>query len=369
MIISQNEIENITNNDKLNELYKDSIFMDIETTGLSRIYSNIISITILVYENGDCESRGCENGGCENMGYDNGGCKNMGYDNGGCKNMGYDNGIYKVYQVFCEHQSDEHAALEYIINIIKTKKFIITYNGNSFDIPFLVGKIKKYNLAFNFDYFVKIDLYNLIKQFRNQISTKDLKLQTIEKFFNIKRDDTLFGKDIINLYKAYKLRQRKEFLHLILRHNYEDVFNLPQLMNSIFELYDDVLYLKNMIITIKTNNISIEKNSLQCIFNVITNLNKDFIMYSINYNLNLYANSQLLKINIPLNFYKNEIFNIYYIDNNEYAIDVFSTIKGIKRNVLPIKINDNTYYDNIHNIVRKISVDTFELNFEESVSP
>ena len=51
MIINENDIGNITDNHYLNEIYKESIFIDIETTGLSKIYSDIISITLLLYEN------------------------------------------------------------------------------------------------------------------------------------------------------------------------------------------------------------------------------------------------------------------------------------------------------------------------------
>ena len=42
MFITQNDINNLTDNHYLNEIYKESIFIDIETTGLSRTYSNII---------------------------------------------------------------------------------------------------------------------------------------------------------------------------------------------------------------------------------------------------------------------------------------------------------------------------------------
>lgn len=320
MIINQNEIDNITDNNYLNEIYKQSIFIDIETTGLSRIYSDLISITVLSYEDRE----------------------------------------YKITQIFCQYRVDEPEALKYLKDMLKSKKFLITYNGNTFDIPFLMEKAKKYNINIDFNSFYKIDLYSNIRRLKNKISTMDLTLKTVEKYFNINRKDTLEGKDIITLYEAYRLEPRKEFTYLILEHNYEDVYNLPKLMNKIVYLYDEVIYLENLIITINKKDISIKKNSLQCKYNIISDLNKDFINHSINYNMNLSVASQVLEINVPLNFFKDEyIKEFYYLDRNEYPIKSFTAIKGIKRNLIPIKFNAKTYYDNILGITKSIVHENF----------
>jgi hypothetical protein len=327
MIINQYEINNITDNCHLNEIYKEALFIDIETTGLSRKYSNIISITLLLYEDDK----------------------------------------YKIYQMFCQYKIDQPTALKYLRDLIKSKKYIITYNGNSFDIPFLAEKAKESNINLDFNSLIKIDLYNYIQKFKKKINTVDLKLKTVEEYFCINRNDTLSGKDVLTLYEAYQLEPRKEFSHLILMHNYEDVYNLPFIMNNIFNLYDDVIYFKNLIVTINNKDISIRKNSLLCKFNVIANMDKDFINHSINYNMKLFVDSQALEIIIPLNFFKDEnIREFYYLDDNEYQINSYTAIKGIKRNLIPIKINNKTYYDNINNVIRKIMNEGFELNLKES---
>ena len=326
MFINEHEIDNITDNHYLDEIYKVSLFIDIETTGLSKIYSDIVSITLLLYEDGK----------------------------------------YKIYQIFCQYKVDQPDALKYLKELIKSKKYIITYNGNSFDIPFLAEKAEQCNIALSFDSFIKIDLYNCIKKIRYKINTVDLKLKTVEEYFCIERNDTLGGKDVLTLYEAYQLEPRKEFSYLILKHNYEDVYNLPFVMNNIFNLYDDVIYLNNLIIVINNKNISIKKNSIQCNFNVLTHFEKDFINHSINYNMILSVEPQALKINIPLNNYKDEnIREFYYLDNHEYKIDSYTAIKGIKRNLIPIKVNDKIYYDNINSIVREITVAEFGCSEKE----
>ena len=315
MFITQNDINNLTDNHYLNEIYKESIFIDIETTGLSRTYSNIISITVLLFEND----------------------------------------TYKIYQIFCQYKVDQPQALKYLKDLIKSKTYIITYNGNSFDIPFLSEKAEQNNINIDFDSLIKIDLYNYIKKFKNNIHTVDLKLKTVEKYFDIERNDTLGGKDVLTLYEAYQLEPRKEFSYLILKHNYEDVYNLPFVMNNIIDLFDDVLYLKDLIITINNKDIAIKKNMLLCKFNVISNISKDFISHSMNYNMKLSLDSQTIEISMPLKFFSDEnIKEFYYLDNDEYKIKCFTAIKGIKRNLIPIKINDKTYFDNINTLAREI---------------
>ena len=320
MIINEYKVNDITDNNNLDDIYKESLFIDIETTGLSKIYSDIISITLLVYEDDE----------------------------------------YKIYQVFCQHKADQPGALKYLRKLTKSKKYIVTYNGNSFDIPFLEEKAKQFSIALNFDSLTKIDLYILMKKLRYKIDIINFKLKTVEEYFCIKRNDTIGGMDVLTLYEAYKLEPRKEFSYLILRHNYEDVYNLPLVMNNIFALYDDVIYLRNLIVTINNDELLIKKNSLHCNFNVITTINKDFINHSINYNMKLSVKTQTLEINIPLNSYKDEIIReFYYLDNNEYKIESYTAIKGIKRNLIPIRINDKIYIDNIKSIAKKILEEGF----------
>lgn len=320
MITECKEITGIILNDNIKALLKEAFFIDIETTGLSREYSNIISITVLLYEKSCCY----------------------------------------VHQIFCEYKIDEPEALKYLRDLVGTKKYIITYNGNSFDIPFIVSKYQKYSINFNFDSFIKIDLYNWMRQFKNKFEIENLKLKTVEQHFNIKREDTLCGEDIITLYEAYRLEPRKEFSYLILQHNYEDVFNLPILFNNIINLYDKVLYFEDLIVKITSEDFKIKKNSLICKFNIISNYKTDYIHQAINFNLKINSASQTMEMIIPLGFFKDErIQEFYFIDNNEYSVKTYTAIEGIKRNLMPIKFNGKMFYNNIISVVTTIIESAF----------
>lgn len=318
MITKLTEMKNVIINENLSFLLNEAFFIDIETSGLSREYSNIISITILMYEKGNCY----------------------------------------IHQIFCEYKIDEPEALKYLRDLVKTKKYIITYNGNSFDIPFLISKYKKYEIVYDFNVFIKIDLYYWMRSLKYKLEIENLKLKTVEKYFNIKREDTLNGEDIITLYEAFKIEPRKEFSSLILNHNYEDVFNLPILINNIINSYDEILFFKNLVVMINHEDFIIKKNSLICKFNIITNHITDYIHSSINFNLKVDSVSQTMELVIPLGFYKDDrIHGFYFIDNNEYNVNSYTALDGIKRNLMPIKFDDKIFYSNIINLVKTI-VDT-----------
>lgn len=315
MIIEYNKIDTPTNNDKLYGLFKEAFFIDIETTGLNRSYSDIISITVLLNE-----------------------------DN-----------CYKIHQIFCEYKIDEPEALKYLRDLIREKKYIITYNGSSFDIPFLISKLQKHNINIDFASYIKIDLYSWLRQLKNKIQIDNLKLKSVEAYFNIKRNDVICGEDVITLYEAYRIDPRKEFSQLIMQHNYEDVFNLPILFNCIFNLYDDVLYYDNLIVRINNGDFKIKKNALICKLNIVTDFKTDYVHRGFNFNLSINSAAQSIELSIPIGFFKDEkIKEFYFVDNNDFNIKVYTAIEGIKRNLIPLKFNDKMFYGNIINIVKNI---------------
>lgn len=315
MITDCKEISGITDNENIQSILKESFFIDIETTGLSREHSDIISITVLLFQ-----------------------------DN-----------CYKIHQIFCEYKIDEPEALKYLNGLIKTKKSIITYNGNSFDIPFLVSKIQKHNINIDFDSFIKIDLYNWLRSLKNKVGIENFKLKTVEKYFNINREDCLNGEDVITLYQAYRIEPKKEFSYLIMQHNYEDVYNLPVLFNCIINLYDDVLYYNNLIVKINNDNMKIKKNNLNCKLSLITDNKTDYVHTDINFNLSVNFTAQTMELNIPLGYFKDEkIKEFYFIDNNYYKVKKYTAIDGIKRNLIPVKFNDKIFYNNIINVAKSI---------------
>lgn len=315
MIINCTDLTNkIVEDEKTNEFFKDAIFFDIETTGLSHKYSWIISITAIIFENN----------------------------------------TFKIYQLFCQHKPDEKEMIKYFKEYIKNKKYIITYNGNTFDIPFIINKAKEYNINYDLNNIVKIDLYSDMRYLKNKMDIDNLKLKTAEKYFNIERKDVINGQDVIILYEAFRIDPRKEFSTLILQHNYEDVYNLPLLFNKIINLYDKIILHPNIIIKINNSDFYFKKNSLLGNFHIISDYKSNIVHHNINFDLKLDIESQLLTINIPLNYFQDGIIKeLYYINNEDFNISRYTSIKGLKKNIIPFKINGEVLNNNILNILEK----------------
>lgn len=319
MIIKTYDYNNKLN--KYNGIFEQAVFFDIETTGLSHKFSNIISITLLLY----IEKK------------------------------------FKIYQLFCENKPDEKTLLNHFKNLVEGKKYLITYNGNSFDIPFVTYKNILHGINIDFNEFIKIDLYNDIRHLNYKFNLHNLKLKTVENYFTLNRNDTFSGQDIILLYEAYKINQEKIFVELILNHNYEDVYNLPELFILVMNSYDKTLIFNDLIIKLSPNNISFKKNFIVCNFYIISKQKNDYIHHAINYDLNINAKLQTLEISIPSFLYKSEnIKEIYYVRKSDFNISSFKTLQGLKSDIIPLKINNKILLDNIYAIITKVLVSIYK---------
>lgn len=321
MITEYKKINNIAENNNLDFIFKEAFFIDIETTGLSRSYSDIISITVLLYEDGS----------------------------------------YKIHQVFCQYKVDEPEAIKYLKDLICKKRYVITYNGSSFDIPFLINKSQKHSINIDFNSYIKIDLYSWLRKLKNKINIDSLKLKSVEGFFGISRNDVISGEDVTTLYQAYQIEPRNEFSQLIMEHNYEDVFNLPILFNCIINLYDSILYYDNLIVKINNEDFKFKKNNLCCKLYIVTDCKADYFQRSFNYNIHINPMQQIMELDVPLSFFSDKKINdFYYINNNDFNVTTYTAIEGLKRNLIPIKFNGKIFYSNIINMLNGILTSTFK---------
>lgn len=316
MIVRTNIVEKYTIMHKyIKDIFEKSVYLDIETTGLSWQTSNIISITLLLAGN----SQQC------------------------------------IYQLFACNENDEKELLEYFINLIKNKNYAITYNGNTFDLNYLNNKIKYYNLNFDILSLSSIDLYKDVKVVRSKLSIENMKLKTMEKFFGIKRIDTLTGKEIVKLYQSYQIHNKSEHMELILAHNYEDVLYLPILFDNILDLYDKIIYSPFGLIKLISKNICISDKLIKVKISDITDIKYNYSGNSAAYSVIYNKSISTMTIEIFVYLYSDTSGNkLIYANNYELNIPKFKTNKSLQENIIPIVINDNIVFDNVYYIVEKI---------------
>jgi len=109
---------------------------------------------------------------------------------------------------------------------LKNYKLIVTFNGSSFDLPFLK---KRYpDLIPNIPH---VDLKTVCQR-------SDLKggLKQIEKKFNIKRNkiiEEMYNGDPFTLWRMYRATGDDYYLNLLVEYNEEDVINLKIIADKI----------------------------------------------------------------------------------------------------------------------------------------
>ncbi|MGL5327637.1 MAG: ribonuclease H-like domain-containing protein [Peptostreptococcaceae bacterium] len=292
-------MEIITNiSDKYIDIPKNHFVFDIETTGLSPKFCKVILIGIVYNE---------------------------------------DNKTI-IKQFFANNENEEKELLQEFINEIKYFTKHITFNGFTFDIPFLNSRFQKHDIDFSLDKCDDIDILRLIKPYKEKLSLLDCKLKTIEKYIGIHRNDTISGKESVELYKEFLSTQNKNLKDKILLHNYDDIYYLAQLL-IIQDVLDENL---NPLTILKNDNIlkfipmsyKFIKSDLIIKFNILSGKMDNINIYKENYSLIGDSNYLTLKINIKSG-----------IDKNNNSVVFFNL-----NTIIPLKFNDSLLEDNIYTL-------------------
>ena len=167
------------------------LFMDIETTGFTAKSSNLYLIGCVYFQNDE----------------------------------------WHTIQWLAENYDEEvevlNAFLEYCLNY----SFIIHFNGNRFDLPYLTQKCEMYDIPFKFDDYKGIDLYKRIKPYKNFLKLENCKQTSIEAFLGVKREDRYTGGELINFYHDYACDHNEENEKLLLLHNEDDLKGMLELLS------------------------------------------------------------------------------------------------------------------------------------------
>lgn len=138
----------------------------------------------------------------------------------------YQDKTFKLIQWFADSIDDEKDILESFFLFLENYKAVLHYNGNGFDIPYLVQKATYYQLNNTFYNKESIDLYKLLSPYKNFFKLENLKQKTVEKFLDIEREDTFNGGQLISVYTEYLHHPDEESKKLLLRHNKDDICGL-----------------------------------------------------------------------------------------------------------------------------------------------
>ncbi|MBK5251653.1 MAG: ribonuclease H-like domain-containing protein [Peptostreptococcaceae bacterium] len=147
-------------------------------------------------------------------------------------------GRFVLNQLFLDNPSEEAEMLSIFHRIAASSGFFVTYNGNSFDLPFINTRMKKHSQKQKLDSFYNVDLMRVLQTKYFNLPIPDYKLKTVEKYMGISRTDRISGKESVELYERYLSTKDPFIQSKILLHNSDDIINLFKLL-KVFELTDN----------------------------------------------------------------------------------------------------------------------------------
>lgn len=310
---------------------KNVAFFDIETTGFSRKNNNVILIGML-YQSKDC---------------------------------------IVIKQFFAESLSDEKAILTSFKDVISNFDIYISYNGDTFDIPFLNAKYNMYNLDFSLDKDLSLDLLKIVKRNKDILQLENCKLKTIEKKLGLDRQDKISGKESVEMYKKFLKTQDENLKNTILKHNYDDIYYLPKLLN----IYDFISQYNEVNFEIPYNDSNIKftlnlerlllKGDILSTSGIVENISiANQVYYDENYSFNLDTTKRDVNISIQLNQgYLSSHKECFYINTDNFNIpfDVEDqTSYNVPNNIIIVKEEGKFIYPNIKNIFSNLIFNIFQ---------
>ena len=301
---------------------KDVCFVDIETTGLSRNYNPIYLIGVLYY----------------------------------LRNKG----VWTITQYFSNNIEEEKDVLNEFVKFVSSFDQIITYNGESFDIPFINYRLIHNRISYEVPRDKSLDIYKIIKNNRYYLSLDNLKLKTIEKYLGIYREDIYTGKECIDFYIDYTNTNNNDSLEKILQHNYDDLFYMLDIL-QVIDIIDDkrsfILEYEDSNVLLFIEELSIIGDQLIVKGNVENDKKINLIHYDSNYKIEFSKNN---KFSITLDFNVGLVTPTekgLFIEKNKIGLSnniVDSTIYNLSPNILLLKVEKEYCVDNIKMILNDL---------------
>lgn len=180
---------------ELNEL----LFFDIETTGFSGEYSTLYLIGCTYYREGQ----------------------------------------WHLLQWFADAINAEEELLHAFFAFMSRYRYLIHFNGDGFDIPYLLKRCRAYDLDYDFQEIKSIDIYKIIKPYKKLLGLANMKQKSIECFLGISREDQYSGGQLIEVYQDYLTTRDEALYRLLILHNEDDLKGMPSILPIL--LYHDFL--------------------------------------------------------------------------------------------------------------------------------
>lgn len=142
----------------------------------------------------------------------------------------FENGAWQLIQWFADTADTEPELLHAFFGFLKRFRILIHFNGDGFDIPFLLKRCRALRLDYSFDGIASLDIYRKIKPYKKLLGLESLKQKSIEHFLNIRREDPYTGGQLIEVYSDYLVSHDNFLYRLLMLHNEDDLKGMPAIL-------------------------------------------------------------------------------------------------------------------------------------------
>ena len=240
----------------------------------------------------------------------------------------------EVTLFFAENKSEEKDILFKYLEYTKDIIHFITFNGLSFDFPFIKSRLEIYNTSYNFEQYNHTDIYKECKCIKDMLHLDNLKQKTIESFLGISREDKYTGGELISQYYDYEKIQNDECCNNLITHNLEDVKGMADLLvilrythiNDIIDTRSDVELIFNQ-----------ENKTIKTTMHLRCRLPKGFIISSEYYYIKFEDDTvkTLLKPdNTSMKYFLDDYSKYMYLPNEDIVIPKQLLNKNNKKNAV-----------------------------------
>ena len=229
-------------------------------------------------------------------------------------------------QWLATNYEDEVNVLNAFVSFAKPYRYLVHFNGNQFDIPYLQSKLQQYNIHFDFEDFEGIDIYRRLSPYKTFLRLPNCKQKTIENFVTATvREDQYTGGELIDIYHEYVLNHDEQKEHFLLLHNEEDVKGMLEIVAAL--AIPDLFHLPVKVTKVQANYYK-DINQKQC-SEIIMNLKLPTALPAeISYGANgcyFTGNRKEGKLRVPiyegeLKYFYSNYKDYYYLPREDLAI-------------------------------------------------
>ena len=137
---------------------------------------------------------------------------------------------WQLFQWFADTREAEPELLHAFFSFLQNFSVLVHFNGDGFDIPYLLKRCCHYGLNYDFSGVKSLDIYRKIKPYKGLLGLESVKQKAIERFLGIFRTDPYSGGQLIQVYQDYLVTGEDFLYNMLILHNKEDLEGMPLIL-------------------------------------------------------------------------------------------------------------------------------------------